>query len=351
MNKRLIILLSSSVTVLGIVLAIILIDRHTEKKAFDSMCPKDVMVCPDGSTVARVAPSCSFAVCREQNKEVVVVPDLPHKEVIDETQGGEAVIIKKQEPVQGQTRTPIIHTVAVTITSPLQKGVAFVEQFFNKEQTPAQQQATPQAQQQATPNPNKESPSLNETRFSIKENSIVDQTGATVASLLSSSASGSSTPSGWSSHYVNAVEVGKTLPVVDGVPVEGAVGKYYVSENSFGPNQAECLFSNKIYIFDTTTNSKTLLYEENNSTLSKDDQRACNSEIYLLATDNEKLVLKYHTINTNMTCESTWSEPDKTWYLTVTSLANGMSRYYISPEKYGTAEAYEATCRENLLTP
>ena len=124
-----------------------------------------------------------------------------------------------------------------------------------------------------------------------------------------------------------------------------------MSENSFGPNQAECLFSNKIYIFDTTTNSKTLLYEENNSTLSKDDQRACNSEIYLLATDNEKLVLKYHTINTNMTCESTWSEPDKTWYLTVTSLANGMGRYYISPEKYGTAEAYEATCRENLLTP
>jgi hypothetical protein len=67
--------------------------------------------------------------------------------------------------------------------------------------------------------------------------------------------------------------------------------------------------------------------------------------MYLLATDNEKLVMKYHTIGTNTVCDSTWSEPEKTWYLDVTHLEKGTKRYFISSTLYVKAEEAEAACR------
>lgn len=92
------------------------------------------------------------------------------------------------------------------------------------------------------------------------------------------------------------------------------------------------------------------MYEENSESLSKDDPRACNNEMYLLATDQAKLIMKYHTINTNMTCESSWSEPEKTWYLNVTQLQNRTRRYVISNDLYTKAEDEETMCRSALNT-
>jgi hypothetical protein len=91
------------------------------------------------------------------------------------------------------------------------------------------------------------------------------------------------------------------------------------------------------------------MYEENNTTLSQDDPRACNSEIFLLATEGSKLVLKYHTIGTNTLCDSTWSEPEKTFYLDVVKLkTEGMMKYSIPANLTTAAEQEEETCRAKL---
>ena len=51
-----------------------------------------------------------------------------------------------------------------------------------------------------------------------------------------------------------------------------------------------------------------------------------------------------------MTCDSTWSEPDKTWYLDVTKLDTGSKRYYIAPALYTEAEQKEEACRAQMAT-
>lgn len=149
-------------------------------------------------------------------------------------------------------------------------------------------------------------------------------------------------------HRVNAIAVNPDAPpVVGGIPVVGTTGKYYVSKNSFG-NRDACEFSNRIYILDTVANTATLLYEENSSTLSHDDPRACSSDLYLLATEDSKLVMKYHTLGTNQDCDSAWSEPNKTWYLDVTQIMLGMTPYYIPASLYEQSEQAETTCRAAL---
>jgi hypothetical protein len=87
------------------------------------------------------------------------------------------------------------------------------------------------------------------------------------------------------------------------------------------------------------------MYEENSNTIGASVARSCTSELYLLATEGEKLILKSHTVGTGTTCESTWSEPEQTWYLDVTHLEKGLRRYIISPTLYYKAEAQEKACR------
>jgi hypothetical protein len=200
---------------------------------------------------------------------------------------------------------------------------------------------TPPVQKTAPPTPL----AINETRYSVKDGKLVDQNNTVIYTITSTSANSSG--NGMDTHIVNAIAVNHVAPIVGAIPVNGLPGKYYLSENSFG-STGGCEFANKIYILDTTTGTKTLLYEENNSLLTSDDPRACNSEMYLLATENEKLILKYHTIGTNMTCDSTWSEPEKTWYLDVTQTEKGSRRYWISPALSGEAEVSEAACRATL---
>jgi hypothetical protein len=316
-------------------------------------CPLDVMMCPDGSSVARTGPGCEFGVCKAATAQIV---ESKSEQLVQTSTSTTESTTTTQEPLEVSTPSPKstadpdTSSLFTKITEAVSTSIGTIFQTIGTSIGVTTPQAAtsnqPSSNQTSTETQPAPSSTLNEERFTINNNTILDQSGNIVASIPSS-ASNSSGSSGWETHTVNAIEVGSTTPVVDGVPVVGATGKYYISENSFG-SVADCEFSNKIFILDVVAATKTLLYEENSSTLSKDDQRACNSEIFLLATEDEKLIIKYHTINTNMTCESTWSEPDKTWYLDVTNLTTAMKRYYISHERYSQAEQEEITCRQAL---
>lgn len=350
MNKNIVIALMV-VLVGGLVFGGLVYFKSKKEEAV--ACPLDVMMCPDGSSVPRSGPNCEFDVCKasiESSNEPKNEQPLHASTSTEESSTTEQTSVEVQTPApKTQTEqdtssffTKVTKSVATNIDTVLQTIAASIGVTTPTAAVNTQTQNTQTSiQTPATPPAN-----LNEERFTISNNTILDQSGNIVASIPSS-VSNSSGSSGWETHTVNAIEVGTTTPVVDGVPVVGATGKYYISENSFG-SVTNCEFSNKIFILDVVSATKTLLYEENSSTLSKDDQRACNSEIFLLATEDEKLIIKYHTINTNMTCESTWSEPDKTWYLDVTNLTVPMKRYYISHERYSQAEQEEATCRQTL---
>lgn len=189
---------------------------------------------------------------------------------------------------------------------------------------------------------------FSEEKYSVNNGAIVSSDGTVLYTIPPSiTASLNHTSSNTESHTVNVIPVGEVPPIIGAIPVVDLPGKYYLSESSFG-NPEACEFSNKIFILDTKTNEVTLMYEENNHTLSRDDQRACNSEIYLLATENEKLIIKYHTVGTNSLCDSPWSEPDKTWNLDVTKLSMGMKKYPIPEDLYNKAEQVENTCRAEL---
>ena len=323
------------------------------KKEVPLMCPLDVMMCPDGTSVSRSGASCEFGICKEQPQleEKVVVATyseslIENKQDTEDKKSSSSLSLEpKNQPKKPTVFSKIKTDITETITSLFQSGGVSTQ----KNQEVTSEASKNLAQNNQTPSQPQTQPttSLNEARLSVVNNTIVNQSGETLATIPAATSNGSG-GSTWETHVVNAIEVGPTPPIVNGVPVIGATGKYYISENAFGSIE-NCEFSNRVYIFDVTDNSKVLLFEENSSTLSKDDPRACNSEIFLLATEEEKLIIKYHTINTNMICESTWSEPDKTWYLDVTHLTDAMKRYYISNDRYAYAEAEEVTCRATLV--
>lgn len=286
-------------------------------------CPEDVMMCPDGTSVSRSGPNCEFGVCKQDLPSYIEQSTIPPEATTTETTKTSPGIFSK------------IKTAIASITNP-KAGETEEVVMKTKVETPLQEHRVfPQNQQQR--------PLFNETRYNIEGNKLIDDRGNELYRFPNLPANGESIES----HLVNAIEVNEVPPIVNGIPVDGQSGKYYLSENSFG-DIGTCQFSNKIYILDTTKNTQTLFYEENSSTLSPDDPRACSSEIYLLATDHEKLILKYHTIGTNSTCDSTWSEPEKTWYLDVTKNTEGTKHYYISPQFYNQAESLEANCRAQL---
>lgn len=330
--KKSTLILASLVGVLGIAFGALLIIPKKEKAPLPESCPTDTMMCPDGTSIPRSGPNCEFGICKQEVS--VYAPQTP-------TGTGTPQIT----PVtQTSTQKPsLLKKVTTTIAS------LFVEQ---------PQEPAPKTEQQGSgstdskPAENKPAltqatpaPGINENRLNVVNNKIVDTNNVTLYTIPQ--ALTSTPPSGWTSHTVNVIAVSNVPPVIGAIPVNGVEGKYYVSENSFG-NLEACEFSNKIYILDTVANTKTLMYEENNTTLTDEDPRSCHSEMYLLATDNEKLILKYHTIGTNMTCDSTWSEPEKTWYMNVTKTTEGTKRYYITPSLYTKAEELEEACRSTV---
>ncbi len=344
MNKQL--LISLSVVIIGGSLLLGLVYWNKSKDVHE-MCPNEVMLCPDGSTLSMRGPNCEYGICKQV--EPLTTSETVQSEAlsIENEVTNPSKYSTKPSPVSPETpkeKPSLFSTIIQNIVQATGKVTSSLSS--DSQQSQANNTQPNQPEGITTPTPQVNSSSLNEERFTVNNDSIIDSSGNTVATIPGSSSSSTGTTS-WETTIVNAIEVGQTPPVVNGVPVIGATGKYYVSENSFG-SIANCEFSNRIYILDTVAETYTLLFEENSSTLSGDDPRACNSEIFLLATEDEKLILKYHTLNTNMTCESTWSEPDKTWYLDVTNLSSLMKRYQITSERYSQAEAEEITCRTAL---
>jgi hypothetical protein len=314
---------------------------HNKHKAPDApMCPVDVMACPDGSTIPRSGPNCEFGVCAQERPSYM-------EPIATSSEGGVATatpITTTNTPQKKNEKKGVVSTVKDTVVTVVKK----VEDIFTT--TP---KSTPITQQTNTPNnqaPTSEKNAIfNETRYSIKNNSIVDENGKIIYTFPPST----STITGWSTHIVNVVPTNSVAAVINSIPIVGQPGQFYISENSLG-NIENCEFSNKVYILDTKTGAKVLMYEENNTTVGANIARSCTSELFLLATEGEKLILKSHTVGTGSTCESTWSEPEQTWYLDVTKLDIGLRRYIISPTLYYKAEADEKQCRtqyESTSTP
>lgn len=306
-----------------------------------STCPTDVMMCPDGTSVPRSGPACEFGACKQE------LPLYLKDTSVTATQTESiSPITKNTRTTKQEPSTTLLKKITSTVTSLFEKTVNTTNKDVTtgiKETTPtspAQQQTTPQT----SPTPKS---AISETRYTIENNKIVDENKNVIYTIPSTSANSSG--SGYTNtHDVNVVPVNDVAPVVGAIPVDGLPGKYYLSENSFNAN-SECKFANKIYILDTKANTRTLMYEENSETLAQEDPRSCTSEMFLLATDKEKLVLKYHTVGTNMVCESTWSEPEKTWYIDVTKPLLGTKRYPIAYTLYQEAEQKEEACRALII--
>lgn len=308
-------------------------------------CPVDVMMCPDGTSVARTGTLCEFGVCKQELPSYMQEVTTP--EIVATTSSSTvAQPEQKIPPKTSQATTNIftkitqsVSTVFKQATGALSKdvasGVKETSSAIANNRAPAQQNT-----QQPT------SPIIDETRYTIDNGTIIGQNNTPIYTIpLFNNSSGQGTTT--ETHLVNVVPIGTVAPVIGAIPVGGLPGKYYLSENYFSGNE-ECKFANRIYILDSKTNTRTLMYEENSTTLTEDDPRACNNEMYLLATEDDKLILKYHTLDTNMECDSTWSEPEKTWYITVTRPQEGTRRYSISPALYTKAEVVEEQCRLQL---
>lgn len=308
-------------------------ERNKKQSALIAACPVDTMMCPDGTSIPRSGKNCEFGACRQDTSG----PTVEGKGVIVGALTPDISIPLSIKTITDTPTTNLFVKIKSSVTQlfeqtvdTLGKSVSVGSKEYSKTNTPPYKSPLPIT------------PAINETRYSVKDNTLVDQNNIIIYNLIPN------TPeNGKDTHVVNAVPVNNIAPVIGAIPVDGLPGKYYLSENSFG-TAGNCEFANKIYILDTTTNIKTLLYEENNLTLSPDDPRSCNSEMYLLATENEKLILKYHTVGTNMICDSTWSEPEKTWYLDVTQVEKNSRRYWISPTLSSQAEVSELACRSAL---
>ena len=311
-----------------------------------SVCPTDVMMCPDGTSVPRSGAACEFDVCKQElpSYMIPVTSQTETSEATATSQGASTSLSTKKTPAIPATDNVIkkITTSATSLIKQVTTSIANSLTTQNKQTNqnqPSTQITNTQTNTLSQPNPL----AINETRYLVVNGSIVDQNNKVIFTLPTTFTGSSGTNYG-STHAVNAVAVNQVAPIIGTVPVNGLPGKYYLSVNSVG-NKGACEFSNRIFILDVNTGVQTLMYEENNTMLSPNDPRACTNEMYLLATEGPKLILKYHTTGTNSTCDSTWSEPELTWYLDVTDLSKGTRRYYITGTQYGEAEKKEIQCR------
>ncbi len=309
---------------------------HKKNQVVVEVCSVDVMACPDGSTVARSGPNCEFGVCKQELPSYMEQTPSP-TEVASATEGigtqtGSINTPSKKPTAKGGVVNKVTETASLVITK-----ISNVFTKDTKSTTPIAVQTNPTNNQTPTSEKNA---TFNETRYTVKNGSIVDENGKVIYTFPPST---NNVP-GWSTHVVNVVPTNSIAAVINSIPIIGQPGQFYISENSVG-NIENCEFSNKVYILDTKTGSKILMYEENNNTVGGVIARSCTSELFLLATEGEKLILKSHTIGTDSVCESTWSDPEQTWYLDVTHLEKGLRRYIISAPLYYKAEAKEKDCR------
>lgn len=352
MNKKIVYAGIATITITASASAFFIFQSYTQSKKTEKLttsCPFEIKQCPDGSAVSRVGVTCDFALCKDDiKKEVVIVPQTESTSTISTTTKEESPTPStppKQilPPTIPKKTAPVSQANRATTTPPKQSSVTLVSTLISNAASTASNIVSSII---ATISP--QTSNFTEEKYAVTNGNIVSGNGTILYTLpqqVTQTITDTSTTT--ESHTVNVIPVGDVAPILNAIPITGLPGKYYLSENSFG-NPEDCIFSNKIFILDTKTNEVTLMYEENNNTLSRDDPRACNSEIFLLATEEEKLILKYHTIGTNSLCDSAWSEPEKTWYLDVTKLALGMKKYIIPETLYTAAEQQESTCRETV---
>lgn len=322
-------------------------------------CTHETKTCADGSLVSRSGPQCEFETCND--KKVEATSSLP---VVAVTSTSTLVQVEKiSSEDTGSKKTAEINTStkAFSIKSVVTSVVNKVTSAFSGEQPstsiknyyptttiPPSTYITDTAPQNST---YKSQPPQNFAgeKYLVKDGVIVTNDNKVVYSIPQEVINNvSSSNPDWTNTIINVVPVGNVAPILNAIPITDLPGKYYLSQNSFGNIEA-CEFSNKIFILDTIADTATLMYEENSSTLSHDDPRACNSEIFLLTTVANNLLLKYHTIGTNTLCDSAWSEPEKTFYIDVTKLRlQGMMKYSIPDNLSSTAEQEEEACRAKL---
>lgn len=349
-----------------------IITTHFSPKEIPVSCSDDTFTCPDDTSVARVPPTCEFAACVTPITSTPpdIIPEASTSTEVSTT----SVAIATSSPIVTKTQntknfisvatippaqttsivsklTAVVATVVNAVTSPF-KGEPAPSGNPNDAFIPASTYIPTPITQSGEPAPVSLPPAdFAGQKYLVKENNILSNDNKVIYTIPPEvTAAVSSSNVGWTNTTINVVPVGTVAPIPPGnaIPITNLPGKYYLSENSFG-NMEACEFSNKIFILDTNTNEVTLMYEENSSTLSHDDPRACNSEIFLLATEGSELILKYHTIGTNTLCDSAWSEPDKTFFLDVTKLqTQGMKSYIIPTNLSATAEQEEEACRAKL---
>jgi hypothetical protein len=336
-----------------------LIRSHFEPKPVSQACLQETKICPDGTSVVRILPNCDFTSCpvpttSTSSSETIIAtssqvstttvtqitPSINPQKVVSTPQ---ANIQTKPKSFISKIVSSITSAVTTIISNQVPSGNPNDASIPASTYIPSPIETTSVYK----PMPPKD---FAGQKYLVKDNNIISNDNKVIYTIPPEVIIAvSSSNTGWTNTTINVVPVGSVAPVPpnNAIPIVDLPGKYYLSENSFGDMSA-CEFSNKIFILDIYTNTVTLMYEENSSTLSHDNPRACNSEIFLLATESSKLVLKYHTIGTNTLCDSAWSEPDKTFYLDVTKLQQGMAKYSIYPDLTVKADQEEEACRAKL---
>jgi hypothetical protein len=367
MNKKFIYYFLTVVVVGSLPIGTSLLRKHyvAAKKDTPIACTLEAKICPDGSSVSRQGEHCEFAVCPTKNSDATSSLETTIATTTNQATTSEVQKISKSTKIPPQTQ-PVIKKISIassvissikstfsstidTVTSPFKKEESStIINYYPSSVIPAstyiQSSSTEELVYKPLPPEN-----FAGEKYLVKDGIIISNDNKIIYSIPQEVVQAVSSPNtGWTNTTINVVPIGSVPPLVNAIPITDLPGKYYLSENSFG-DLASCQFSNKIFILDTYTNIVTLMYEENNTTLSRDDPRACNSEIFLLATENSKLILKYHTIGTNSLCDSAWSEPEKTFYLDVTKLqSQGMQKYDIPENLTAGAEQEEEACRVKL---
>lgn len=356
MNKKFLYYFLAVVIVGGIPGTTYILRTHFSSSPKPQACTLEAKICPDGSSVGRTGPNCEFAMC-----PITKTTSTSSLEVTTATSTNIATTSTFTQNIPKTTETQpttpnskvssAFSSIVNIITFPFKKNPTFVS---TTNYYPTNSPITPSTYISNSETNNSVYKPLPPENFAgekyiVKDGNILSNDNKVVYTIPQEIINNvSSSNPGWTNTIINVIQVGTVAPILNAIPITDLPGKYYLSQNSFG-NIENCEFSNKIFILDTISNTVTLMYEENNTTLSRDDPRACNSEIFLLTTENNKLILKYHTIGTNTLCDSAWSEPEKTFYLDVTKLrTEGMKKYVIPENLSATAEQEEEACRNSL---
>lgn len=365
MNKKFLYYFGAVLLVGALPGTVSLIRSRLVSKPTIQACTLEAKICPNGSTVGRTGPHCEFTICpinkvtATSSLEVTVATSSKiatsstFKQTVPKgtlTQPEKTLVKSKNTLASAfSSITSSLSSVITAVTSPFKKEQnSTITNYYPSSVIPPSTYITSSSTETAVYKPLPPKDFAGE-KYLVKDGIIVSNDNKVIYAIPPEVVTAvSSSNSGWTNTTINVVPLGTVPPLVNAIPITDLPGKYYLSENSFG-DMAACEFSNKIFILDTYTNTVVLMYEENNTTLSRDDPRACNSEIFLLATESNKLVLKYHTIGTNTLCDSAWSEPEKTFYLDVTKLkTEGMMKYTIPESLSISAEQEEDACRAKL---